>query len=66
MKLKKNLKKKKKKNGDVLVIVVTVFERGQALVGDLELKGVEKRGWVVQNGDVCDVHGAHSLDPEYE
>ena len=43
---------------------VTVFERGQALVGDLELEGVEKRGRVVQNGDVRDVHGAHSLDPE--
>ena len=64
MKLK-NFEKKKTKNKTVTFCeFVTVFERGQALVGDLELEGVEKRGRVVQNGDVCDVHGAHSLDPE--
>lgn len=51
---------------DIPRIKITVFEGGQALVGDLKLEGVEERGWVVQNGDVCEVHCAHRLEPEQD
>lgn len=37
----------------------TVVEGDEALVGDLELEGVEEGGRVVQHRHVGDVHGAH-------
>lgn len=39
----------------------TVFERGDALVGDLELERSQERGWIIQNADVGDVDSAHCI-----
>lgn len=43
---------------------ITVFKRSQALVRDFELKWIQKRGRVIQNGDVRDVDGTHRKKPE--
>jgi len=39
---------------------VTVFESGETLIGNLELKGGEKGSRVVEDGDVGDVHSTHA------
>lgn len=41
---------------------VTVFESGEAFVGNLELKRGEKGSRVVEDGDVGDVHSTHAAD----
>lgn len=38
---------------------VTVLERSQALVGNLELKRAHKWRWVIQYADVCDIDRTH-------
>lgn len=40
-------------------VEVTVLERSQALVGNLELKRAHKWRWVVQYADVCDIDRTH-------
>lgn len=42
----------------------TVFERRQALVGNLELKRGQKWGWIIQDGDVGNVNSTHYLESQ--
>lgn len=43
---------------------ITVFEWSQAFVRDFELEGIDEWSWIVQNGYVVYIDGAHRFSTE--